>query len=168
MKRLLLLLCWSICLCWQCGRPEGKVQRPAYERMLNLLLSDAVPQVTVARYDSLSPAVLLDARSREEYEVSHLPGARWVGYESFDSSAVANLPRDTSLLVYCAVGYRSEKIGQRLQAMGFAEVQNLYGGIFEWVNQGHPVVNPGGQPTDSVHGYSKAWGRWVDSAKVVY
>jgi rhodanese-related sulfurtransferase len=168
MKRMLLLFCLLAGLCWQCGRPEGKVQRPAYERMLNLLLSDAVPQLPVAGVDSLPAPVRLDARSREEYEVSHLAGARWIGFDTFDSSRVADLPRDTSLLVYCAVGYRSEKISERLQQMGFTQVHNLYGGIFEWVNQGQPVVNPAGQRTDTVHGYSKTWSRWLEEGEVVY
>jgi predicted sulfurtransferase len=59
------------------------------------------------------------------------------------------------------VGYRSEKIAKRCQAAGFKQVYNLYGGIFEWVNQGNTVVNADG-PTEQVHTYDKKWSVWLD------
>jgi hypothetical protein len=42
---------------------------------------------------------------------------------------------------------------------------NLYGSIFEWVNQGNPVVNKDNQPTQQVHTYNKNWSRWVEKDK---
>ncbi|MGM0587883.1 MAG: rhodanese-like domain-containing protein [Bacteroidota bacterium] len=44
------------------------------------------------------------------------------------------------VVVYCVIGYRSEKITKQLRQMGY-HAQNLYGGLFEWVNQHHSVVN---------------------------
>ena len=81
---------------------------------------------------------------------------------------VSDLPRDTSVVVYCAVGYRSEKIGEKLQEMGFKNIRKLYGGIFAWKNSGHVVVDPSGHPTDSVHAYDSNWSRWLWNGTKVY
>lgn len=43
---------------------------------------------------------------------------------------------------------------------GYIQVYNLYGGIFEWVNEGHPVFNDQGE-TDKIHAYNKLWGMWL-------
>jgi rhodanese-related sulfurtransferase len=48
------------------------------------------------------------------------------------------------------VGYRSEKVTEKLQKAGFTQVSNLYGGIFEWVNQGYPIVNQSGATSDVI------------------
>ncbi|MDX1905598.1 MAG: rhodanese-like domain-containing protein [Bacteroidia bacterium] len=147
---------------------EARTQGPAYDVMLRSLLKRDVPMATVPEIAGQPGLVWLDARSLPEYEVSHLPGARHIGYESFDSAGVAALPRETPIIVYCSVGYRSENITRRMQAMGFTQVRNLYGGLFEWVNQGHPVVDRQGNPTDAVHGYNSTWGIWVKKGKKVY
>ena len=72
------------------------------------------------------------------------------------------------MVVYCTVGYRSERIGEKLQKMGFQDVHNLYGGITEWVNQGHKVVDPEGNETPKVHTYSKDWGKWLKEGEKVW
>jgi len=72
-------------------------------------------------------------------------------------------------LVYCSVGYRSERIGEHLLELGFTDVHNLYGGIFEWINKGYGVMNSKGQWVERVHGYSPSWGKWIESEiEVVY
>lgn len=113
-------------------------------------------------------AILLDTRAKAEYDVSHLPGARWVGYDDFDISRVQNIPKNANVVLYCSVGYRSEKVGEKLLAAGYQRVSNLYGSLFEWVNQGNPVVDRAGQPTRRVHAYSRAWGIWLNRGEKVY
>lgn len=111
--------------------------------------------------------ILLDTRPNEEYNVSHLPGARCVGYDDFEREQVDQIDRNTTLVVYCSVGYRSERIGRELKEMGFKEVYNLYGGIFKWKNEGNTVVNQSGE-TDSVHTYNKKWSKWLYKGTKVY
>ena len=109
--------------------------------------------------------VILDARERAEYDVSHLPNAVFIGYNNFEKKIVDSLAKDKPIVVYCSIGYRSEKIGEKLQKLGFTKVYNLYGSIFEWVNQGNVVVDKNGQPTKKVHTYNKNWSRWVEDGK---
>ncbi|MDF9798803.1 hypothetical protein OKW21_004066 [Catalinimonas alkaloidigena] len=44
----------------------------------------------------------------------------------------------------------------------------MYGGIFEWVNQGQDVVDSSGQPTEKVHAYDRVWGIWLKQGEKVY
>lgn len=107
----------------------------------------------------------LDARELEEYKVSHIPDALFVGYKDFTIDKVKKLPKDAVLIVYCSVGYRSGKIGEKLQKAGYSKVYNLYGGIFEWANTGHPLYNNSGE-TKQVHGYNAKWSEYLNT-KVV-
>jgi len=76
--------------------------------------------------------------------------------------------KESEIIVYCSIGYRSEKITEQLVQEGFKNVQNLYGGIFEWKNQGNEVVRPDGKPTEDVHAYSRLWGIWLKEGNRVY
>lgn len=158
-------------LCFGCSKGQDRptVGSGTYNVMLNGLLGRNVPEISVSDLDSVQHNVqLLDARERNEYEVSHLEDAQWVGYDDFDLERVANLPKDTAIVVYCSVGYRSEKVVEQLQAAGFTNVQNLYGGIFEWANEEKSVVDPKGEPTNKVHAFDRVWGVWLNKGKKVY
>ena len=115
-----------------------------------------------------SNMVILDARSEEEYRVSHIRGAIHVGYDDFDAEKVKHLPKNSKVVVYCSVGYRSGKIGEKLAENGFEQVYNLYGGIFGWVNEGYKIVDPDGEPTDKIHAYNESWGKWLKKGETVY
>lgn len=148
---------------------SGQVRSAAYRVMLEGLLSHSVPELSVQEFASKQASyLLLDAREPNEYAVSHLSGAIPVGYDHF---SMDNLPdsikKDQAILVYCSVGYRSEKITEKLLKAGFTNVFNLYGGIFEWVNQDHPVVNQSGA-TPEVHAYDRSWGVWLKKGRKVY
>jgi len=145
-----------------------QVQSGAYQLMLKSLLSHTVPEIPVA--DVLKDSaemVFLDAREPAEYAVSHLKNAIFVGYDNFDLRATDGIPKDQRLVVYCSVGYRSEKITEKLKTAGFTNVSNLYGGIFEWVNQEQAVYDAKGR-TNRVHAYSRVWGIWLKKGKKVY
>jgi rhodanese-related sulfurtransferase len=164
MKKLSLLLALaSMTFC-----ASAQVKSGAFRLMLDGLLGHSVPEIGVAAAARAQDSIVfLDARERREYDVSHLRGARHVGYDAFDPRALDGLPRTQRVVVYCSVGYRSEKISEKLLAAGFTNVANLYGGIFEWVNQGHPVYDGAGR-TDAVHAYDRVWGVWLKKGKKVY
>lgn len=103
---------------------------------------------------------VLDTRSIAEYGTSHIKGAKFIDYNSFKLSAVSEIPKDAKIVVYCSVGWRSERIGEKLKKAGYQDVSNLYGGLFEWVNQGYKVFNAEGE-TKHVHAYSKEWAKWI-------
>lgn len=138
-----------------------------YDLLLSTLLSHSVSEVSVDRL-ATSRFHILDARSYREFEVSHIPGATWVGYEEFSIDRLAGIDKQTPVAVYCSVGYRSERIAERLRQQGYTNVANVYGGMFEWINTNHPVVTEEGATTDKIHGYSKFWGFWLKRGTPIY
>ncbi len=144
---------------------RAHAQNPKFDKTIANWLSFSVKTVSPNDVKKMPDAVLLDAREREEYDVSHLPNAVFVGYKDFEKKALANVPKEQPIVVYCSIGYRSEKIGEKLQKMGFTNVHNLYGSIFEWVNEGNQVVDNQGNTTKKVHTFNKSWSKWVDEGK---
>lgn len=107
--------------------------------------------------------VLLDTRELKEYKVSHLKDAMYVGFDDFNLDSVKkNLQnKNEKIVVYCSLGVRSENIGIKLKAAGFTNVQNLYGGIFEWKNQNYKVYTTNQKETENVHAFSDGWSKWL-------
>jgi|GEM_PF-162527 len=147
---------------------QPDVESGKYAAVLRSLLSHSVPEIGVEDLQVMKGAVLLDAREPEEFAVSRLAGARYAGYDLFDLNMLGDLDRNQTVVVYCSVGYRSEKIAEKLLEAGFSQVYNLYGGIFEWVNAGQPVVDASGKLTDLVHAYNRTWGLFLQKGEKVY
>jgi len=146
----------------------AQVQSSAFNLTLKTLLAHSVPEVAVTKAVKMEDVLFLDAREWNEFNVSHINNAKYVGYDNFEIEKLNQIRKDQKLIVYCSVGYRSEKVAEKLRQAGFVNVSNLYGGIFEWVNQGNPVVDVNSMLTDKVHAYSKSWGIWLDKGTKVY
>lgn len=141
----------------------SRTTNPEFEKEIDGLLSETIPFVYVeelAKKD-ISKLILLDAREWEEYAVSHIPQARYIGFDEPSMTVLSDVEKDKEIIVYCSIGYRSEKIAEQLKEMGYHNVKNLYGSIFEWVNQGHQIENNKRQATNKIHTYSKKWSRWM-------
>ena len=89
------------------------------------------------------------------------------GYKKFDWSILENTPKDQAIVVYCSIGFRSEKIGEQLKERGFTNVKNLYGSLFEWANKGHPIIDQNGIKTKKVHTYNRTWSKWVENGELI-
>lgn len=145
------------------------VESRAYSIMLSGLLSRTVPEADVSETAQDTNNILfLDAREKSEYIVSHIKNAQWIGYDDFELSRVDGISKDAEIVVYCSVGYRSEKVTQQLKEAGFTNVRNLYGGIFEWVNQDNTVVDQNNAATNQVHAFDKFWGVWLQKGEKMY
>ncbi len=134
-----------------------------FETYLQDLSKDFEIEQVQADSANLSKAILLDIREREEYEVSRIKNAIWVGYDDFDLSRVEDIDPDQEIIVYCSVGYRSSKIGSELIDAGYTNVKNLYGGIFLWANEGRPLFH-NSSLTKRIHAYNRKWGRFITNA----
>jgi rhodanese-related sulfurtransferase len=167
MKRLLAL--WFLLIVF--SMDMASCQTKDYQEKLESLYNHTVPLIKtedLARRINENNLVILDIRSEEEYQVSRIKGARQINYDDFSSEDVDNIPKNSEVVVYCSVGYRSEKVGEKLQELGFQNVKNLYGGIFQWKNEGFEVENSLSMPTDSVHTYNKRWSKWLLKGVRVY
>ena len=149
--------------CGMQGQDFDKMVENLLDGSVKLIYPDSLYKLTLEQ----KSIIILDAREREEFDVSHIEGAIYVGYKDFDMSEL-NVSKDVDVVVYCSVGYRSEKIGEKLQDAGFKNVNNLYGGIFGWQNKGFPLIDNTSQETQAIHAYSKSWGRWIVNGEKVY
>ncbi len=129
-----------------------------------------IPYMTVTELQACEDCLVLDTRTLEEYSVSHIDGAQHVGYKRFDPTFLEEqrIERTRPIVVYCSVGVRSEEIGRQIMELGYSEVRNLHGGIFQWKIDGEQVVNQNGMTTDSVHAYSCIWGHLLTTGIKVY
>ncbi len=140
------------------------------DAFIEKLSGDEVPLVTVTEVRVNPSYIRLDAREKEEYDVSHLPNAHYVGYDDFDADAfsAANPDKQATYVVYCSVGVRSGKVGKKLLKMGYTDVKNLSGGIFKWVEEGNQVVDREEKVTRKVHAYNRFWGMLLSKGEKVY
>ena len=165
MKKLMLfvLMLFSLCF-WLFAQQKNT----AFFQMINALLEHNVKEIGIEKARVLSDAVFLDAREKKEFNVSHIKNATWVGYDDFDLKRVQQFDKNTNIVVYCSVGYRSEKITQKLQKNGFKNCSNLIGGIFDWSNNDYPLFDNSGKQTLNVHAFDKTWGVWLNTSHKVY
>ncbi len=133
--------------------------RVATWSQINNKLDSAFPQVknisTHELHDMLEEQenfVLLDVRAKEEFQISRISSALHVS-----TPTEVSYPKKTKIIIYCSVGYRSARIADRLRKVGFSNVFNLRGSIFEWANKGFLLID-GESPTFYVHPYNKKWG----------
>ena len=146
-----------------------KTINPAFTTKINNTISHSVPIITCQTLEErLDDVTLLDAREFEEYKTSHIKGAKYIGYNNFSASSMKEIDKNATIVIYCSIGYRSEKIGEQLQSLGYSKVYNLYGGIFEWLNEDNTIINQDGQPTNKIHTYNKEWSKWVEQGDKVY
>jgi rhodanese-related sulfurtransferase len=138
--------------------------------VLKKLNKESVPYIYVTELKEKKNLVFIDAREQKEFDVSHISGAIPVGYNQFKPETVTQNIKDkeTAIVVYCSIGVRSERIAEKLLKLGYKNVFNLYGGIFEYKNTGGTVVDNKNQTTDSVHAYNKTWSSYLKKGIKVY
>ena len=126
---------------------------------VDILTTEQLP-TWLAAADTVQP-VLLDVRQAREFDVSHLAGA--VHAPNVDAAVVAlgTAALDTPIVTYCSVGYRSAGVAEQLRQRGYTRVLNLQGSLFQWANEGRPMVDTEG-PVRVVHPYGDPWSGLLD------
>ena len=85
-----------------------------------------------ALMDSESGYVIIDARTQEEYDGGHIPGAILIPEYEIADRAEKELPdTDQLILVYCRSGRRSKIAAEELVKLGYTNVKE-FGGIIDW------------------------------------
>lgn len=146
------------------------LSQSAYELLLKTIYEESVPLINASELrEQQNEVIIVDTRSKAEYEVSHISGAVFYDYDNGTiSDLLPLLDQNKAIILYCSIGYRSERIGEQLLEQGFAQVFNLKGGIFNWMNEEWPVVDMDDLPTQKIHAYNRIWGVWVQKGEKVY
>ena len=146
---------------------SSKVDSKTFSAMLYLMLNHSICEISVDELSEMKNVTILDTREPKEFEVSHLENAINVGYSNFTLSSIADFDKDQKYVLYCSIGKRSENIAKKLIDAEFTDVNNLYGGIFEWKNRGYPVFSNSTE-TQQVHAYDKVFGIWLTAGVKVF
>jgi rhodanese-related sulfurtransferase len=89
-------------------------------------------------------ALLLDVRTRAEYDAGHIIDARHVPQEEVAQSAeTLKRFKDKVVITCCESGMRSAAAARVLKTQGFAKVVNLRGGLQAWRAENLPLVKEG-------------------------
>ena len=95
---------------------------------------------------SARPPTVLDVRSPSEWEQKHIPGSLNVPLNHL-CDRLGELPRDGTIVVHCAGGYRSAIAASILQQRGLRNLLELAGGLAAWEAAALPVA-PNTRPAD--------------------
>ena len=119
-----ILLFLGLLLLTACGAPTKNNQELVY---LNITAEEARKLM-----DSEEGCIILDVRTREEYDQGHIPGAVLIPNTEIEAKAADLLPdKEQLILVYCRSGRRSKLAAQSLADLGYTNIRE-FGGILDW------------------------------------
>ena len=123
MKKLVFLLL-AVMMLTACGQAKENDQGAVY---VNITAEEA-KQIM----DSEEDYIILDVRTREEYDEGHIPGAIVISHEEIAEKAEEVLPdKNQLILVYCRSGRRSKIAAEALVELGYTNIKE-FGGIIDW------------------------------------
>jgi len=94
--------------------------------------SNITPEEAKKRLDSEKGIILLDVRTKEEYETGHIKDSKLMPVDTLKEESVKSLlDKDATIYVYCRSGNRSVTAANILVEQGYKNVYNL-GGISNW------------------------------------
>jgi len=78
----------------------------------------------------------VDVREPAEYEIVKIPGSTLIPKgEILAGTALADLPQDKQIVLYCKTGVRSAEALAALKAAGFRDAVHVQGGVVGWAKQ---------------------------------
>ena len=90
------------------------------------------PAVVKERLDKGEKLIIVDVRTKEEYDGGHFPNSLLIPYDEIEKKAPALLTdKNAAIIVYCRTGRRSEIATKALIGMGYTNVADM-GGISDW------------------------------------
>ena len=123
MKKLVFLLL-AVMMLTACGQDKENNQGAVY---VNITAEEA-KQIM----DTEEGYIILDARTQEEYDQGHIPGAIVISHEEITEKAEEMLTdKNQLILVYCRSGRRSKIAAEALVELGYTNIKE-FGGIIDW------------------------------------
>lgn len=83
--------------------------------------------------------VFLDVRDPQEYNLGRISGAVTISRGNLEKNVEGLVPRDRTVIVYCANGNRSAFAAEVLGVMGYGDARSLREGFSGWVAEGGDV-----------------------------
>ena len=107
--------------------PAAETPTPKADTYRRISMQEAVEMM-----EKETGYVILDVRTRQEYDSGHIPGAILIPNETIGTDELPELPdKDQLILVYCRSGNRSRQASDKLVKLGYTNVVE-FGGINSW------------------------------------
>jgi hydroxyacylglutathione hydrolase len=97
------------------------------------------PRQLAAELSGPTPPLVLDVRTRQEWNGKHIAGSLNSPLGNLGGS-MRELPRGRRIVVHCQSGYRSSIAASLLEGQGLAPLADLTGGIMAWEQARNPVT----------------------------
>ena len=94
-------------------------------------LNQADINAGVGEYLKTEKAVLLDVRTKKEYESGHIENSENIPLQQIDKLLAKIADKNTPLFVYCRSGNRSKQASQKLVGLEYTKVIEI-GGILDY------------------------------------
>ena len=102
-----------------------------------------VRKVNVDEFEKLwqdKKNIVLDVRTKKEFENGHIPGAVNLDVNAADfDQKIGELQKDKVYLVHCAAGVRSARACDKMSRLGFPHLVDLAPGFKGWEKAGKQV-----------------------------
>ncbi len=103
---------------------------------------------TIKRWVDNNEILLVDVRETAEFEKEHIAGALLLPMSSFDAE-IFPVIAGKKVVLYCAIGKRSEAAGKMLLNEGHPGAIHMTGGLSAWKAAGFPVEEQYLPPTQA-------------------
>ena len=97
------------------------------------------PQEAIAMRERGDPAVFIDCREVNEWNLGHLPDAVFIPRGILEQNVERVARRDQKVILYCASGNRSALAAVTLEEMGYTDVASLARGFRGWAEEGGDI-----------------------------
>lgn len=97
-------------------------------------ISEVSAAAAIAQRAADASVVLIDVREDREWNLGHAAGAVHMSRGTLESKIDSAVPRDATVILYCASGNRSALAAESLTAMGYLNVSSMAGGFRGWVD----------------------------------
>jgi adenylyltransferase/sulfurtransferase len=134
--------------CPICGKNPTITELIDYETFCGVVSDEAlraaegstiVPRELKEWIDAGENIYLVDVREPAEFEINSIPGAVLIPKDQFmNGNALAQLPQDKRVVLYCKSGIRSAEALAIVKGAGLADAVHLGSGVVGWVNQIDP------------------------------
>lgn len=151
------ILVWVVALWFRGGVPRDDGERLRRIERYYGLCAKLLPKVPEISATELAERVkrerlaIVDVREPREQAVSMIPGAM----TRTEFEARKDDFRDSPIIAYCTLGFRSGKFAAKLRDQGF-DAYNLRGAILAWTHAGEALFDAEGE-TRRVHVYGRKW-----------
>jgi adenylyltransferase/sulfurtransferase len=136
--------------CAICGKNPTVTELQDYEAFCGVVSEEAVEAakgstITAGELKEMvdrgEDFYLVDVREPAEYEIVSIPGSVLIPKNDILSgAALASLPQDKPVVMYCKTGVRSAETLAAVKAAGFASAKHVQGGVIAWVKQVDPAL----------------------------